>query len=327
MNLLALCINLIADLLIGFGLRLTLSIDDARKAALRRVGSWQRARGSLRLLLRRWLLRTGALPAATFRRSRGHRPYNRTPDHVELAVVRLHVEQLQLGNGQLRLLAARVLGVLLARETVRRILRRRRGEVVAMDQLRKEQPRRISITKPLRLWGIDLTLVRLLGFFPIWLLGVVDYHGSRLVTLQRCLPTTAAVTSVLERLFAEHGVPHRLLSDNGPQFTSLDFELFLATNSVDHTRIRPAHPWTNGRVERVFRTFKETVFDCIWLFASVGQIDRYCADFMQFYNRDRPHSSYEGRTPNEVFFGHKRKAPAKARVTYFDGQLNWYRLG
>jgi len=56
-------------------------------------------------------------------------------------------------------------------------------------------------------------------------------------------------------------------------------------------------------------------------------IEGYCADFMAFYNRDRPHSAYDGRTPNEVFFGLKRTARPQTRVSYFDGQLHWYRFG
>ncbi|MHB1845611.1 MAG: integrase core domain-containing protein [Deltaproteobacteria bacterium] len=327
MNLLANGTNKMADYLIGFGLRLVLAIDDGRKAIIKRLGRWGAARGSLRLLLRRWLVRRGALPTATFRRRGGHKPHNRTPDQVEVEIVRLHVEQLQLGNGQLRLLAARVLGVLLARETVRRILVRRKDLLVEMAQARKKRPRRIPIRRPRRLWGLDLTLVHLLGFFPVWLLGVVDYHGSRLMALERCVPTTAGVCRALERVFADQGVPHRLLSDNGPQFTSLDFELFLAKHGVDHTRILPGHPWTNGRIERLFRTFKETVFGHLWLFGSLPQIDRYCDDFKRFYNRDRPHSAYGGRTPDEVYFGRRVRRRPLGRVTYFDGALSWYRFG
>jgi hypothetical protein len=56
------------------------------------------------------------VPPPPFRR---HRPWNRTPDHVE-QVVRLHVEQPHLGAGQLRMLAARVLAFRAARETFRR---------------------------------------------------------------------------------------------------------------------------------------------------------------------------------------------------------------
>ncbi len=83
-----------------------------------------------------------------------------------------------------------------------------------------------------------------------------------------------------------------------------------------------------GRIERVFRTLKETLFRdaCLWLFKSASQIDRYCADFLLFYNRDRPHSAWAGRTPDEVYFGRGEKLAA-GRVSYFDGRLLWYRFG
>jgi transposase InsO family protein len=322
-------IHFVTDFILGRGLRFLLAVDEVRKKAVRHLDGWSRSRGSLRSLYRRWLLKRGALPPEAFRRPRGHRPHNRTPDHDELAIVRLAAEHVGLGCGQLRFLAHRVLGVLVARETVRRILLRRRRELLEMMEARRKRPRRIAIRKPRRLWGIDLTLVWLLGFFPVWLLGVVDYHGSRLVTLERCLPTTAALTAALSRAFNEHGLPERLLSDNGAQFTSLGFEVFLAARGIDHTRTLPAHPWTNGRIERLFRTFKETVFHHagLWLFGSLAQIDRFCADFVQFYNRDRPHSAYGGRTPDEVYFGRCRQRRSLGRVTYFDGALNWYRFG
>jgi putative transposase len=225
------------------------------------------------------------------------------------------------------MLADRVLGFKAHPETFRRILARCRATVVAMEQERRRRRRRIRINRALQLWGIDLTLVMLLGFFPVWLLGVVDYRGSKLILLQRCQPTTAAVASALQLAFDEHGRPERILSDNGPCFTSGAFELFLDAASVGHSRTRPAHPWTNGRIERLFRTFKETVFRYVWIFGSLRQIDRYCSDFKQFYNRDRPHSSCGGRTPDEVYFEGAALRRPLGRVSYFDGALNWYRFG
>ena len=79
--------------------------------------------------------------------------------------------------------------------------------------------------------------------------------------------------------------------------------------------------------KRLFRLFKETVFSHIWLFASVAQVDRYCGDFVQWHNRDRPHGSWQGRTPDEVFFGTSKQRRALGRVSYFDEKLSWYRLG
>jgi putative transposase len=162
----------------------------------------------------------------------------------------------------------------------------------------------------------------------VWILGVVDYQGSRLLGLRRLAwPTSAAVIAVLDDVFRHHGKPVRLLTDNAPILRSEAFESFLVERGVRHSRIRPGHAWTNGRIERLFRTFKETVFRYLWVFTSLRQIDRWCADFVRFYNRDRPHSSYGGLTPDEVAAGTKRPSPLRGRLSYFDGRMKWYAFG
>ena len=101
----------------------------------------------------------------------------------------------------------------------------------------------------------------------------------------------------------------------------------LAEHGVRHVLTRPAHPWTAGRIERVFKTFKQTAFGLVWLVASHRQLDRFCADFMTWYDRDRPHAAYGGLTPDEVFFDRPKQARPIGRVDYFDGRLHWYRFG
>jgi len=96
---------------------------------------------------------------------------------------------------------------------------------------------------------------------------------------------------------------------------------------VRHSRIRPAHAWTNGRIERLFRTFKATVFRYAWVFTWLRQIDRWSTDFVQFYNRDRPHSNYGGLTPDEVAAGTKLPSLPLGRVSYFDRKMKWYAFG
>jgi transposase InsO family protein len=255
-------------------------------------------------------------------------PHNRTPAQVEEQVVRLHVELPHLGTGQLKHLLERVLGFRAARETFRRILMRRKDLVVAMQQERRRAPRRIRVRRARALWAADLTLVWVLGFWPVWVLGVVDYFGSRLIAFERVAwPTAVEVVRVLSRAIQGHGAPERVLTDNGSVFTSEAFEVTCERLGIHHTRIRPAHPWTNGRIERVFRTFKETASRCTWLFASRRQIDHYCADFRLWYNRDRPHSANRGRTPDEVFFGRRMQRRPLGRAAYFGGHLRWWRFG
>jgi transposase InsO family protein len=309
--------------LIRLLLRLALAVDEHRQRAPLR---WRRWRGSVRRVLRDWQRRHGFEAPPRF--PRRHHPWNRTPSATEEKVVRLHVEQPLLGAGQLRFLAARVLGFSAARETFRRILIRRRDLVVALDQERQKRPRRIRVSGPRQLWGADLTLVWILGFIPAWILGVVDYHGSRLVAFERLAwPTATALAAVLDRLARDHGPPDRLLTDRGPVFRALGVQLVLAEHGVRHVLIRPAHPWTGGRIERVFRTFKQTIFGLVWLVASHRQLDRFAADFLVWYDRDRPHAAYAGLTPDEVYFGRPRQDRPLGRVKYFEGRLSWYRFG
>jgi transposase InsO family protein len=307
--------------LIWCGLRLALAVDTFERRAVRGL---RRLRGSLQGLLDGFLVERG-------RPGRGRRrrhAWNRTPPHVEEQVVRLHVEQPQLGTGQLMRLAERVLGFQAARETIRQILIRRRELVVEQQQQRRRRARRIRVGRPGRLWGVDLTLLWILGFWPVWVLGVVDYCGSRVVVFERVAwPTTAHVLRVLEGAMDKHGAPARLLSDRGSVFTSGAFEAMCTLRGVRHVLTRPAHPWTNGRIERVFRTFKEVVHSYVWVFANGAQLDRYCDDFRRWHNRDRPHGSYGGRTPDEVFFGRPKEMRALERVSYFEGHLHWYRFG
>jgi hypothetical protein len=96
-------------------------------------------RRHVRRLYERWLLWRGKVKPPHLVRSQ--RPWNRTPEHVEEQVVRLHVEHPHLGAGQIRWLARRVLGFAAARETIRQILIRRRDRVVALMQERRKRPR------------------------------------------------------------------------------------------------------------------------------------------------------------------------------------------
>ncbi|MER2563216.1 MAG: DDE-type integrase/transposase/recombinase [Myxococcaceae bacterium] len=172
-------------------------------------------------------------------------------------MLRLHVDCPHLGIRGLATLLARVEGISLSPSTVRSILRRRRHDVAELESVRRERPRTIVVPERMLRWGIDLTLVWVLGLVPVWLISVVDMHSSRLIALRPVEPTSEGVVAVLKELFREQGHPSAVMTDNGGQFVAAEFRHALGVAGVRHLRIRPGHPWTNGKTERVFRTMKE----------------------------------------------------------------------
>ena len=88
---------------------------------------------------------------------------------------------------------------------------------------------------------------------------VVDAHSKWPEIVEMSSTTTEKTITVLRRMFAQFGLPHQVVSDNGPQFTSEEFKRFMRSNGIKHIRSTPYHPATNGAVERLVRTFKQTM--------------------------------------------------------------------
>ena len=60
-------------------------------------------------------------------------------------------------------------------------------------------------------------------------------------------------------MFAIHGLPEQLVSDNGAQFVSDEFSHFVKQNGIKHIRSAPYHPASNGLAERFIQTFKRAM--------------------------------------------------------------------
>jgi putative transposase len=314
------CVDRFCFALVNLLLRAAVGVE-ATRARLRRRAS--RLRVHLRRLLRSW--RERSHPPSNRPRA-SHRPaWNRTPRNVEERIIRMHLDMPMLGAGQLNHLVFRLLGFRATRETIRRILQRNQTLIVSLQKHRRD--RRIFVNRKNRLWGLDLTHFWILGVFPIWVLGAVDYHGSRIVLLEPLAwPTADQLDGALRRAFDTHGVPRRVLTDRGPLFRADVFRRTLASRGVVHTRTLPGHPWTNGRIERVFRTLKETLAKHYWLCHSPAHLAQCCAEFRSFYNAHRPHSAYGGRTPNEVTAGIPARLGHLGRISFFEGRLRWWRF-
>ena len=129
---------------------------------------------------------------------------------------------------------------------------------------------------------------------------VVDAHSKWPEVEVMSTTTSVKTIEVLRSLFARHGLPEQLVSDNGPQFTSAEFKQFLEGNRITHILSAPYHPASNGLAERFVQTLKRT------LKASSNDgksIHHHLSEFL-FEYRATPHAT-TNVAPCELFFKQK----------------------
>ena len=90
-------------------------------------------------------------------------------------------------------------------------------------------------------------------------LVVVDAHSKWTEVKMMTKITAEKTISCMRDLFATHGLPDTIVSDNGPTFTSSDFKAFMQALGIRHILVSPYHPASNGLAERAVQTFKEAM--------------------------------------------------------------------
>ena len=160
--------------------------------------------------------------------------------------------------------------------------------------------RKLAIVRANQVWALDTTYIRMARGF-VYLTAVVDV-ASRRVLAHKVAITLEAVHAkeVIEQAFARYGVPEIVNTDQGSQFTAEEFtDVVLAKGCRLSMDGRGA--WRdNVFVERLWRSVK---YERVYLKAydSVGAARADIAEYLDWYDTDRPHSSLERLTPREKY--------------------------
>ena len=86
---------------------------------------------------------------------------------------------------------------------------------------------------------------------------VVDYFSNFPEVALLKGTTSSTVITHMKSIFARHGIPEIVISDNGPQFTSKEFAEFAAKWEFSHITSSPRYPKANGMAERAVQTIKK----------------------------------------------------------------------
>ena len=130
---------------------------------------------------------------------------------------------------------------------------------------------------------------------------VVDAYSKWPEVVRMNTTTSSATINVLRTIFSRYGYPEQLVSDNGPQFSSLDFNNFLQANGIRHITSAPWHPASNGLAERFVQTFKNAMTAMRGENSLQANLDK----FLLMY-RNTPHS-VTNECPSVLFIGRKTR--------------------
>ena len=171
--------------------------------------------------------------------------------------------------------------------------------------------RGLTIDCPNQVWAGDITYLRMRRGF-LYLFVVLDWASRRVLSwrLSNTL-TTDFCKEALEEAIARYSTPKIFNTDQGSQFTSLDFTKVLKTHDIAISMDGKGAWRDNVFVERLWRTVK---YEEVYLHAydTVRDAQAGLDRFLTFYNQGRPHSALDGNTPDEVYFSSLSGLPKAA---------------
>lgn len=160
--------------------------------------------------------------------------------------------------------------------------------------------RNLAVTRANQVWCTDITYIPIKRGF-LYLVAIMDWH-SRKVLSWRLSNTMDAPFCVeaLEEALTLYGVPEIFNTDQGSQFTSCAFTSVLKAHEISISMDGKGRWMDNVFIERLWRSLK---YECVYLnaFENGSQARIQIGAWLKHYNQTRPHSTFDGQTPDEVY--------------------------
>ncbi|WP_168253657.1 IS3 family transposase [Rhizobium leguminosarum] len=161
--------------------------------------------------------------------------------------------------------------------------------------------RKLAVTRPNQVWVMDLTYIPMARGF-VYLCAVVDWFSRRVLSWRLSITMEAAFCiEAVEEALARYGKPDIFNTDQGSQFTSVDFTAVLKKAEIAISMDGKGAWRDNVFVERLWRSIKyEEVY--LHAYKTVSEARAGIGRYLNFYNTRRPHSSLDRQTPDQAYF-------------------------
>lgn len=251
------------------------------------------------------------LPRSTFYRVSSTK--QESPENLEF--MRLIDEQFTAhpfyGTRQMRNALQRI-GYKINRKRVQRLMRKMGLQSIApKPNTSKAHPqhkvypyllRGVDVLRPDQVWCSDITYIRMPGGF-VYLTAIMDWHSRYVLSWELSVTMECDFcVSALERAIRRNGKPEIFNTDQGSQYTSNEFTGTVKDNGIKISMDGKGRFTDNIFIERLWRSVKyEEVYTKEY--KSINELRKSLKKYFDFYNFERPHQSFDGQTPAEMYHG------------------------
>lgn len=159
----------------------------------------------------------------------------------------------------------------------------------------------LQIGKPHQAWQVDITYLRTEQGF-MYLTALIDVYSRFVVgySLSNTLDTHSCIRA-LEDARITYQIPEIINSDQGSQFTSQEWLQGLEVLGIRVSMSGSGRSNDNAHIERLWRTLK---YEWIYIkdFRAAAGLRNVLADFIKWYNLERPHQSLGYKTPKQMLY-------------------------
>jgi putative transposase len=161
--------------------------------------------------------------------------------------------------------------------------------------------RSMTIDRPNQVWCADISYIPMRRGF-LYLVAIMDWASRKVLAwrLSNTMDTDFCVAA-LEEALARYGKPEIFNTDQGSQFTSDTFTGALKDACIRISMDGKGRWMDNVMIERLWRSLK---YECIYLhaFETGSEVRKGLRHWIDLYNTRRPHSTLDGKTPDEAYW-------------------------
>ena len=162
--------------------------------------------------------------------------------------------------------------------------------------------RNLSITVPDQVWCSDITYIRMPHGF-VYLTAIMDWASRYVLSWEISVTMNEGFcVNALKSALRRHQTPKIFNTDQGSQYTGAAFTGTLKEKSIKISMDGKGRCMDNIFIERLWRSVK---YEKIFLeeFDTVPKLLAGLKEYFEFYNFERPHQSFSGKTPAEIYWG------------------------